>query len=151
MTIVHAVCGICRVSFIVISVSGHTKPTLSQLSSPRMSLLYTCRTMTTTWSTALMKRHAPRFIRLCHWLAKWKRKKRTSLSVAFRKSRIIFYDPFTFEQDDESIPMELRHTKEYRQILCLKKMRRQRLQEEKGLSVRHIGFKVGARAVLRLG
>lgn len=48
------------------------------------------------------------------------------------------------EQDEESVPVELRSLPEYKELLQLKRLKKQKLQEiqEDKTEIRHIGYKV---------
>uniref|UniRef100_A0A3Q3XMX1 ZZ-type zinc finger-containing protein 3 n=1 Tax=Mola mola TaxID=94237 RepID=A0A3Q3XMX1_MOLML len=52
-------------------------------------------------------------------------------------------DPSADESDEEAIPMELRNLPEYKQLLELKRLKKQTLQEiqEDKVGVRHVGYK----------
>lgn len=45
-------------------------------------------------------------------------------------------------KDDESIPVELRDTVEYRELMTLKRLRKQKLKMQYNKSTEHVGFKV---------
>lgn len=51
---------------------------------------------------------------------------------------------FSHTQDEEAIPVELRNLPEYKELLELKRLKKQTLQEirEDKVGVRHIGYKV---------
>lgn len=51
---------------------------------------------------------------------------------------------FSHTQDEEAIPLELRNLPEYKELLELKRLKKQTLQEirEDKVGVRHLGYKV---------
>lgn len=51
---------------------------------------------------------------------------------------------FCHTQDEEAIPVELRNLPEYKELLELKRLKKQTLQEIQGdkVGMRHIGYKV---------
>lgn len=51
---------------------------------------------------------------------------------------------FLTHQDEEAIPVELRNLPEYKELLELKRLKKQTLQEirEDKVGMRHVGFKV---------
>ncbi len=53
-------------------------------------------------------------------------------------------DPAVTFQDEEGVPVELRHLPEYKELLELKKLKKQKLQEIQAESalMQHAGYKV---------
>lgn len=56
-------------------------------------------------------------------------------------------------QDDDGVPMELRTLPEYKELLELKRLKKQKLHEiqEDKAGVQHVGYKVKKLLLIRLG